>query len=296
VIKIKILVLGGTRYFGIHMVRSLLKKGHDVTIATRGLTKDTFGENVTRIKLDRTNSESIAKALNNLKFDVICDNLAYCSNDVKFLLDSVKTDRYIMTSSMSVYNNFHYNMSENEFDPLSHKLLWCSREDFDYDEVKRQAECAVFQKYPNLSSVAVRFPFVIGTDDYTKRLLFYVEHVLNNIPMDINNLDQELGFISSNEAGDFLSWLVEQNFNGAINGGNKGCIPIGKIISYVEKKTDKKAIISPNEESAPYNGVPSYSINTDKASSIGYDFTDLDTWIFSLLDNLIDQVKFSNTI
>ena len=32
----KILVIGGTRYFGIHMVNKLLEQGHAVTIATRG--------------------------------------------------------------------------------------------------------------------------------------------------------------------------------------------------------------------------------------------------------------------
>ncbi len=36
----KILVIGGTRYFGIHMVNKLLERGHKVTIATRGKTPD----------------------------------------------------------------------------------------------------------------------------------------------------------------------------------------------------------------------------------------------------------------
>lgn len=31
-----ILVIGGTRYFGIHMVNKLLEQGHNITIATRG--------------------------------------------------------------------------------------------------------------------------------------------------------------------------------------------------------------------------------------------------------------------
>ena len=34
--KMNILVIGGTRYFGIHMVNKLLEQGHRVTIATRG--------------------------------------------------------------------------------------------------------------------------------------------------------------------------------------------------------------------------------------------------------------------
>ena len=48
-----ILVLGGTRYFGIHLVNDLLAMGHNVTIATRGQTPDTFGDQVTRIHVDR---------------------------------------------------------------------------------------------------------------------------------------------------------------------------------------------------------------------------------------------------
>ena len=36
----KILVIGGTRYFGIHMVNKLLEQGHEVTIATRGKTPE----------------------------------------------------------------------------------------------------------------------------------------------------------------------------------------------------------------------------------------------------------------
>ena len=38
----KILVLGGTRFFGIHMVKGLLDSGAEVTIATRGNVKDEF--------------------------------------------------------------------------------------------------------------------------------------------------------------------------------------------------------------------------------------------------------------
>lgn len=38
----KILVIGGTRYFGIHMVNELISKCHDVTIATQGKASDTF--------------------------------------------------------------------------------------------------------------------------------------------------------------------------------------------------------------------------------------------------------------
>ena len=45
----KVLVLGGTRFFGIHLVDELLKSNCDVTIATRGLTSDSFGNKVKEV-------------------------------------------------------------------------------------------------------------------------------------------------------------------------------------------------------------------------------------------------------
>ena len=49
----KILVIGGTRFFGIPMVNELLSKGHDITIATRGNNSDSYGDKVNRIILER---------------------------------------------------------------------------------------------------------------------------------------------------------------------------------------------------------------------------------------------------
>ncbi len=37
-----ILVIGGTRFMGKHLVLELIKSGHKVTIATRGRTADPF--------------------------------------------------------------------------------------------------------------------------------------------------------------------------------------------------------------------------------------------------------------
>ncbi|HAH19042.1 MAG TPA: NAD-dependent epimerase, partial [Eubacterium sp.] len=73
-----ILVIGGTRFFGIPMVDDLLKKGHEVTIATRGMAKDKYGDKVNRIIFDRCNADSIKTQLSNKHFDVVIDKIAYC--------------------------------------------------------------------------------------------------------------------------------------------------------------------------------------------------------------------------
>lgn len=286
-----ILVIGGTRFFGIHMVNELLAQGHNITIATRGRANDIFDKSVSRITLERTNSESIANALSGRHYDVVIDKIAYCSNDIKYILDVIECDKYIHMSSTSVYEPKHWNTKEKDFDAKSKKLIWCGRKDFPYDEIKRQAECALFQKYKNINSIAVRYPFVIGTDDYTKRLLFYVENTIKEIPMNIDNVNCQMSYINSEEAGKFIAFLVDKDFIGAINGCSKGTVSIKEILDYVEQKTGKTAIINEKGENAPYNGEPEYSINTDKAEMLGFCFTDLKAWIFDLIDYYIDAVK-----
>ncbi len=286
-----ILVIGGTRYFGIHMVNRLLAQGHEVTIATRGRTPDAYGDRAQRILLERTNPDSMREALAGKHFDVVIDKIAYCSNDIKYVMDVIDCDRYIYMSSTSVYDPKTLNTREDDFDTCSRKLIWCDRLAFPYEEIKRQAECALWQAYPEKNWLAVRYPFAIGEDDYTKRLLFYVEHVIKSAPMYIDNIDCQMSYIRSDEAGEFLAWLAGQDVRGAINGSAKGTMSLSEIIGYVEKKTGCRAILSENGDPAPYNGEPEYSINTEKAEGLGYQFSHLQDWIYPLLDHYIALVR-----
>jgi nucleoside-diphosphate-sugar epimerase len=176
---------------------------------------------------------------------------------------------------------------ESDFDALAKELVWCDRPDFPYAEIKRQAECALWQKYPDRNWITVRYPFVIGKDDYTKRLLFYVEHVMKSIPMFIDNPDCQMGFIRSDEAGKFLAFLAGKDFRGAVNGASEGTISVREILDFVEQKTGKKAIIEASGDPAPYNCESEYSINTDKAAALGFRFSRLRDWIYDLLDYYI---------
>lgn len=284
----KILVIGGTRFMGKHLVRALLSDSHDVTIATRGITHDDFGDAIKRIVIDRINADSIKSALSDDIYDVVFDTIAYCSNDIKSVLDSVKCEKYIFISTTAVYDK-HINTKEEEFDPLSKPLVWCGRADFPYDEIKRQAECAVVHKYSHINYIAVRFPYVIGTDDYTKRLYFYIDHIVNGKPMFIDDYESQMSFVRSDEAGKFLAFLAKSNFSGAINGASEQTISIKEIADYVNLKTGKTAVLSNEGSAAPYNGEKEYSINTDKAKSLGFSFTPLKNWIYDLIDDYIND-------
>lgn len=283
----EILVVGGTKYFGIPMVQKLIEQGHRITLATRQTAQDCFGEQVERIKIERTNPESLKNAFSGRRYDVVIDKLGYCSNDMKYMMETVCFNKYIYMSSTAVYQPKVVDTREELFDGLHKELVWCNRTDFSYDEIKRQAECALWQEYRDRNWIAVRYPFVTSKDDYTKRLLFYIEHAMKGMPMNIDNVDSQMSLIHAKEAGEFLAYLVDIDVQGAINGCSDNTVSIREILDYVETKTGKKAIINSSGDAAPYNGEPSHSINTDKAKGLGYQFSNLNDWLWDLVDYYI---------
>lgn len=287
----KILVLGGTRFFGIDMVRALLEGGHEVTLAIRGNTKDVFESRVSYIFLDRHDAASVKTALGGKYFDIVIDKLAYCSNDVKYLLDAVRCGRYMQMSSTAVYADLAVNTRECSFNPETYGLRMLDREDDEYGEGKRQAECAAAQLYPGVKSVFVRYPVVLGRRDYTNRLHAYVQSICKRQPMYIDNMDSRLSFISSEEAGGFLAYLVGQDYTGAINGANEGTVSVGEILAYVCEKTGEMPVLRADGIVMPYNGMADYSVNVSRANQLGWRFTDVHTWIFELLDYYIERIS-----
>ncbi len=285
-----ILVLGGTNFFGKHLVTKLLSQGHVVSIATRGLAKDDFENKVNRITLDRTIEQSVKNALKGNFYDVICDNTCYSSNELKYVLENVNCNKYVLTSTGSVYDNFTLNLNESEFDPINNELLWCNRDEVPYGVGKQSAETALFDFYKKTRSAAIRFPYVVGTDDYTKRLFYYVNSIVKGIPMNVNNIDSLIPFIHSTDAGEFIAYLTNVDVCGVFNAGS-GSISLKNIISYIEEKTKNTALFDSNEKDAPYNHSPSFSLNTDKAAASGYEFKPIDDWFWKVIDSMIIEAK-----
>ena len=280
----RILVVGGTRYFGIPMVNSLLKNGHEIMIATRGNSKPVFDGPVEYVVMDRMDEASVKGALDGQHFDLTIDKIAYSSNDVKVLLENVSCDRYIQMSTCSVYPKEHADITEDEFRAEKYELHWIDRIQ-DYQETKRQAERAVFEFMDPANVSFVRYPIVMGENDYTGRLDFYIEHIRNQIPMNIDDLDKEMAFIYEKDAGDFIAHLADHFVPGPINGCSKETVKISDIIGYIEKRLEKKAVINKQGEDAPYNGLEdTLSFSTEKAELTGYRFRELKEWLYPLID------------
>lgn len=287
----KILVVGGTRYFGIPMVNTLLRNGHEITIATRGNSKPEFEGSVDYVVIDRMDSKSVKEALGGQHFDLIIDKIAYSSNDVKALLENVGCDKYIQMSTCSVYPKEHAGITEDEFRPEEYELHWIDRIQ-NYEETKRQAERAIFEFMSPANISFVRYPIVMGENDYTGRLDFYIEHIRDQKAMNIDDLDKEMAFICEKDAGDFIAYLVDHFVPGPINGCSKEAVKISSIVEYIEKHLGKKAIMNRQGDNAPYNGLEdTLSFNTEKAEAIGYRFRELKEWLYPLIDLRIKSLE-----
>lgn len=280
----KVLVLGGTRFFGKRLVQKLIDKGYDVTIATRGLTKDHFGLNIKRIKIDRSNPSAL-KELSTQNWDLVYDNICYSPNEAMEIISVLKgkVKKYIFTSSMSVYGE-GLDHKEEDFDPSTYKIEFGNREDFSYAEGKRQAEAVFFQK-ANFPVVATRFPIVLGIDDYTNRLAFHINNIIEEKEIVASDLSWDMTFIDSDETASFLLWVGEEKIEGPINACSNGMITLEEIIHYCEESLQKKANIQKeglNENRSPFDGY--LSLNNEKAVEAGFQFLNVHEWMRDLIN------------
>lgn len=286
-----ILVLGGTRFFGKKLVERLLQSGHDVTIATRGQAGNPFGERVTHLQFDRTDAAAFEAAVQGKSWDIVYDNICYSPNDAREavrILDG-KAGKLVFTSSLATYDPRPGIRTEEDFNPHIHEIREGDVSDFSYGEGKRQVE-AVYYQQASFPVVAVRFPIVVGEDDYTERLLFHVQHVLERKPIAFASLDARMSYITSDEAAAFLQWAGEEGKAEPFNATASGDYTIAQFIALVEQATGERAKIALGGDDAtrsPYAVGADWYMTNDKATRAGFTFSHLHDWLLPLIERLV---------
>ena len=66
-----VLIIGGTRFVGRHIVEELLAQGHRVSVLNRGVSPDPLPDEVVRLRADRTKPEEVRAALDGQSFDAV---------------------------------------------------------------------------------------------------------------------------------------------------------------------------------------------------------------------------------
>lgn len=176
-------------------------------------------------------------------------------------------------------------LHEAGFDPAHYPVRLGPKDDFSYQEGKRLAE-AILLGQSAFPAAAVRFPIVLGTDDYTRRLHFHIEQITQGKPVGIPNPEALISFIRSDEAADFLYWLGFSPLTGPVNACSDGAIAIQEVISLIEAVTGKQAITAQrtaDKDMSPFGITESWYMNTAKARSAGFVFLSLTAWLPELV-------------
>jgi nucleoside-diphosphate-sugar epimerase len=280
----KILVLGGSNFFGKKLVQRLINcGGHEVTVATRGSTKleENVSSEVRQVSLDRTELNSMERALGTENFDLIYDQICFNPVQAKIATDvfSGRVKRYIFTSSMAVYDGSSDILEEYNFDTY-HYPIDLTQNIYDYKEGKRQAE-AYFHQFASFPVVSVRPPFVIGCDD--KRFVFHINKILNVEPISILG-SSTISFVSADEVADFLVHIgTNTDFAGPINANNSGFLNTVQLAIEIGKELEMTPVFDLNEETSPYCIEETLMISNELAKSTGFIFSPTTTVVGQLV-------------
>ena len=191
------LVIGGTRFIGRHVVDDLLANGYEVTIFNRGNHENPFEEHdaVTHVEGDRRDDTDLKAAARSVEPDVVIDCVAYYPEDVHVATDVfADVDGYVYISSGSAYGVEEIPKREGETE-----LCECtdeqatddSHESYGPRKAEGDREIAAAAE-EGVNAMSVRPCIVYGPHDYTERLDYWVDRVLNHdrvvVPGDGQNL------------------------------------------------------------------------------------------------------------
>lgn len=213
---LRILILGGTRFIGLHMTELALARGHTLTYFNRGRTRTDRFPQVERIKGDR-NGE--IDGLKDRDWDVVIDNSGYVPRHVRLSAELLapRVRQYVFVSSISVYPDF--SVPRVESSPVG-KLDDESVEKVDgdtYGPLKALCEQAAERALPGRTTV-VRPGLIVGPDDNTDRFTYWParaarggEFVAPGSPKD------PFQIIDARDLARFVLDAAERNHTGVYN-------------------------------------------------------------------------------
>jgi 2'-hydroxyisoflavone reductase len=171
-VAMRILILGGTRFVGRHLVEAALARDHDVTLFHRGRTNPGLHAGVERVLGDRDGG---LEALGGRKFDAVVDVSGYYRRIVgasaRMFIDMVR--RYLFVSTISVYSEpIARGANEDAAVATTDEPDAETLEGGHYGALKGLCEQVVRDTFGERATI-VRPGLVVGPHDYTGRFPYW---------------------------------------------------------------------------------------------------------------------------
>lgn len=211
----KLLVLGGTKFLGRHVVDAGLVRGDEVTIFTRGQTNPDLYPGVEHLVGDR---DGKLDALAGRAWDGVIDTSGYVPRVVRqsaeLLRDSV--GRYVFVSSVSAYGDPSRPLTETSplatlEDPLTEVV------EADYGALKAACEHVVDEVFGDRAT-SVRAGLIVGPCDPTERFTYWPRRIAEGGEvLAPGDPDAPVQFVDARDLAQWMLLLAERGPGGPMN-------------------------------------------------------------------------------
>ena len=171
----RLLILGGTRFLGRHLVEAAQARGHEVTLFNRGRTAPGLFPSVEELHGDR---EGDLALLEGRPWDAVVDTCGYLPRIVRrsaqLLRDSV--GRYLFVSSISVYADSAAASQDEQAVRAQLPAPDCEDVPSHYGALKAACEDVVLQQFGE-RAILLRPGLIVGPFDPSGRFTYWVQRV-----------------------------------------------------------------------------------------------------------------------
>lgn len=201
----KALVLGGTEFLGIHLVKGLIDDDWEVTLFNRGVTNPDLFDSLVRLRGDR---DSDVSALAGHEWDVVYDLSAFHPGQIARSAEHLAghCGHYVFISTVSVYEGFQ-EPGTTEDAPLAF-LEGPVPDEVDntsYGPLKALCEKRVAELFDG--HTIIRPTIIAGPHDPTDRFTYWVSRVSTPGPHVVPPaFDSSMQYI---DVRDLAAWLVQ---------------------------------------------------------------------------------------
>lgn len=280
----KVLIIGGNGFVGRRLSLALDAKPE---IELHVLNRHGAVRGVRRTILHKGNRNDLPDSGLDRDWDAVVDFVAFDDRQADAAVAYFRgAKRYVFISSMSVYD-LGGPLREEDFEPSSVDLTMPeqARDPASaYQEGKRRAEAA-FARAP-FPAVMVRFPFLLGPDDYSRRLEFHIDRVKAGQPIAIPDATARISLIHAADACSFLELALSADFSGPINVASPDPITLGGLIALIEAEIGKLAVIGDGggpESQSPYGPPGDFFMATGRARKVGFVARPVPDWLPGLI-------------
>ena len=213
----KILILGGTRFLGRHLVEAALARAHTITLFNRGQSNPGLFPQVETITGERETSLGL---LSGRAWDAVIDTCGYVPRIVRLSAQALKdsVESYVFISSISVYaDNSKIGINESD---LAGRLEDTSIEEITgetYGPLKALCEETVQAALPGRALI-IRPGLIVGPHDPTDRFTYWPVRVARGGPLLApEKPGVPVQIIDVRDLSEFILKLVEVKAAGTYN-------------------------------------------------------------------------------